>query len=397
MVLEERDYILHKALAEESKKAIAKLFSHLEKKCLSMHKKYMAVEQLYANTTDIAKLSKFSKLYKDTEASMISTFALKNRIGLLIKRYDERIAYLNERLKEAGIYNEKYDKKEYNDIIKSNEASISEESININQNADDGAVYKFVNGEVYMFKDGKLSFQDEFNQAVLLGLNATELGKIISLFPYSVSTLPVKVIVNTTLKQKVLKEIASFVIEEAKSKSMTEINKELGNLLSFKKEYTENAVDYIAGVQNLFEVQVKQNIMEQFPERSGEIYSKLKCNEKSELIPPSKINIAVFANGLASAAVKDEAEESEEVRIEKEKEEQNILEAMQLLSNLLDEDDQELEQTEEEEATAMEEQRVAEEQVRKQEEEEQAKAEELAALEELEKMLAKTFDDPDAK
>jgi hypothetical protein len=64
---------------------------------------------------------------------------------------------------------------------------------------------------------------------------------------------------------------------------MTEINKELGNLLSFKKEYTENAVDYIAGVQNLFEVQVKQNIMEQFPERSGEIYSKLKHFSNKDL------------------------------------------------------------------------------------------------------------------
>ena len=398
MVLEERDLIMHKALAEEERKAIAKLFSRLEKKCFSMYKKYVVIERLYTNTTDIAKLSKFSKLYKDTEASMISTFALKNRLGILIKRSEDRIAFFNERLKEAGIYNDKIDKKDYNDIIKNNEASVSEESININQNAEDGAVYKFINGEVYLFRDGKLNFQEEFNKAVLLKLGASELGKIISLFPDSVATLPVEVIVNTTLKQRILKEIASFVIEEAKTKSITEVNKELGNLLSFKKEFTENAVDYIAGVQNLFEVQVKQNIMEQFPERNGEIYSKLKCNEKSELIPPSKINIAVFADGIASAIVRDEAEESEELRIEKEKEEQNILEAMQLLSELLEEDEQEKDMSEEQEEEAeAEDQRIAEEQVRQQEEDEKAKAEEEAALAELEKMLAKTFDDPDTK
>lgn len=395
MVLEERDYIFHKALAEDSKKTLVKLQLKLEKKCLALYRKFKAVEDEYTKTTDIAKLSKYSKLYKATENSMISTFALKNRIEILIKRSDERIAYLNAKLKEAGIYNEKVDKKDLAEVYKSYADKVTEESVNINQNAENGCVHKLINGEVYLFRDGKLSFEDEFNQAVLLTLDAAEIGKIIELFPYSVATFPVELILNTSLKQKVLKEIASFVIEESKTKSITEVNKELGGLLSFKSEYTENAIDYIAGVQNLFEVQIKQNLLERFPEKAGEIYKKLKCNEKSELIPLSKINIAVFANGLASEAVKDEAEESEEVRISQEKEDQNILEAMQLLSELLGEQEETIEAEREQAEENEENRRIAEELLKKKKEEEQKENESDAAVAELERMLAKTSDNPD--
>ena len=397
MVLEERDLIIHKAFAEDTIKTLTKIYSKLEKKCLALYRKFKVVEEEYANTADIAKLSKYSKLYKATEESMISTFALKNRIEILIKRSNERITFLNARLKEAGIYNEKYDRKEYSEIQKAYAENISEESINLNQNAEYGSVYKLINGEVYKFRDGKLSFENEFNQATLLGLDANEIGKIIELFPYSVATFPVEIILNTSLKQKVLKEIASFVIEEAKTKSITEINKELGNLLSFKSEYTENATDYIAGVQNLFEVQIKQTMMERFPEKAGEIYKKLKCNERSELIPLSKVNMAVFANGLAGETVKDEAEESEEVRIAQEKEDQNILEAMQLLSELLGEQEEELEMAEEQEQEDEVNRKIAEAQLEKKKKEEEQEQADLEAIAELEKMLAKTIDNPTDK
>lgn len=395
MVLEDRDFIFHKALAEDSKKALVKAQSKLEKKCMALYRKFKAIEEEYTETTDIKKLSKFSKLYKVTENSMISTFALKNRIEILIKRCDERIAYLNARLKEAGIYNEKVDRKDLAEVHKSYSEQVSEESINLNQNAEDGCLYKLVNGEVYMFKDGKLDFESEFNQAVLLRLEASEIGKIIRLFPYSVATFPVELILNTSLKQKVLKEIASYVIEESKTKSITEVNKELGNLLSFKSEYTENATDYIAGVQNLFEVQVKQCLLERFPEKANEIAGKLRCNEKSELIPLSKINIAVFANGLSGEASKDESKESEEVRLAQEKEDQNILEAMQLLSELLGEQEEELaiEQEQQEENDAN--QKIAEEQLKKKQKEEQEQQEADAAVAELERMLGKSAPDSD--
>ncbi len=393
MVLEDRDYIFHKALAEDSKRALIKVQIKIEKKCLSLYRKFKTVEEEYSQTTDIKKLSRYSKLFKSLETSMISTFALKNRIELLIKRADERIAYLNARLKEAGIYNEKVDRKDLLEVHKAYLDSVSEESVNINQNADDGAVYKLINGEVYIFKDGKLSFEDEFNQAVLLTLDAAEIGKIIKLFPYSVSSFPVELILNTSLKQKVLKEIASFVIEETKTKSITEVNKELGNLLSFKSEYTENAIDYIAGVQNLFEVQIKQSLLEKFPEKASEINKKLKCNEKSELIPVSKINIAVFANGLAGENLKDEAEESEEVRLAQEKEDQNILEAMQLLSDLLGE--QEEESKVEKEAESEINQNIAEEQLLKKKEEQEKQESEDALAAEIERIYAKTTNDLD--
>ena len=395
MVLEDRDFIFHKALAEDSKKVLIKAHSKLEKKCLALYRKFKAIEEEYTETTDIKKLSKFSRLYKVTENSMISIFALKNRIEILIKRCDERIAYLNAKLKEAGIYNEKVDRKDLSEVHKSYSEQVSEESINLNQNAEDGCLYKLINGEVYMFKDGKLSFENEFNQAVLLLLDSSEIGKIIRLFPYSVETVPVELILNTSLKQKILKEIASYVIEESKTKSITEINKDLGNLLSFKSEYTENATDYIAGVQNLFEVQVKQCLLERFPEKANEIAGKLRCNEKSELIPLSKINIAVFANGLSGEVSKDESKESEEVRLAQEKEDQNILEAMQLLSELLGEQEEKLEIEQEQQEENETNQKIAEEQLKKKQKEEQEQQEADAAVAELERMLGKSAPDSD--
>ncbi len=386
MVLEERDLILHKALAETSKKALAKLLVGLEKKCLGLLRKFEAIESEYSNSNNIGSISRLSKLYKEKENSMISTFALKNRVQILINRNEARIAYIDAKLKDAGIYNEKFDKKEFSEIQKTYFSEISEISVNINLNAKGSEVYKLVNGEIYLFREGRLSFEDEFNQAVLLSLDSSELAKIVQLFPYSVATIPVELLINTTLKQRLLKEIASYVIEESKTKTIGEINRELGSLLSFKQQYTENAVDYIAGVQNMFDVQVKQEIAERYPGKLSQIFSKLKCNDKSELIPDSKIT-GILANGLAGEVIKDENQESEELRIEKEKEDQNILEAMQLLSDLLAEQEETLDDELQAERREDEQKKNQEILNRKKEEEDEQKLKE----DELEKLLSSSL------
>lgn len=391
MVLEEKDLIVHKALIEDMKSSLLKIHSKVEKKCMILYGKFDLLGNKYAKTSDVRKISTFEKLYKTTEESMISVFALKNRIQVLIQRCEDRLAFINGKLKESGIYNDKIDKKEMLEIQKKYVDYISIESLNLNQNAKDGSIYKLINGEIYKFMYGKLSFEDEFNQRVLLGLESAEIGKIIELFPYSVSTIPVDFMLNTAIKRKILKEITGYVVEESKTKSIKDINKNLGSLLSFKSEYTENAVDYIAGVQNLYDVQIKQVLMENLPEKSEEINEKLKCNEKSELIPPSKINIAVLANGVAGEIAKDETEESEDYRIDKEKEERSILEAMKFLSELFGESESEEEKQEEivEQKAESEEEQAR---IKMNEEQEKEKAE-AEAMAELERMLAKTPSD----
>ena len=72
------------------------------------------------------------------------------------------------------------------------------------------------------------------------------------------------------------------------------------------------------------------------PEKEDELMGKLKCNEKSELIPESK-RIAILGAGL-SGEISSEAEESEDMRIAREKEEQQAQAAGAMVNRMFEEE-----------------------------------------------------------
>ena len=158
------------------------------------------------------------------------------------------------------------------------------------------------------------------------------MSKVIKDYPASMSTVSIETLVDTTIKRRVLKAISTYVVDEAKKRDIKDINKSLGNLLEFKTQITTSPEAYMAGVVNMFNVQIKALLINQNPELAGEFKSKLKCNERSELIPASK-RVAVLSSGVSGEiAAKDE--ESEEMRKEREKEAQDAALNMSILEEL---------------------------------------------------------------
>ena len=321
--------------------------------------------------------------------------ALKNRVELLLNRNKGRIDYFDGRLKLAGIYNEnQYDKKNVAKMESAEKGNISEYSLGLNSAINGHEKLRYVLGELLLFVDGKLDFSLDFNRKLLKTMSLETLTKIIEAFPSAAATVPEIMLLDVRVKQNLLKAIASYVSDGVKSKSIKTINKELGGLLSFKTEITKNTTDYIAGVQNLFDVLSKHKLIAKHPELKEEVQSKLKCNEKSELLPQSKV-IAVLAEGLAGAVEKTEEQESEEIRIKKEKEQQQanedflFMDLMDALEEVSMEFDQE--EAEQEKAVELEEKQAQEEQVKMQRELEEKKQEEKELEEELQQMMAKAY------
>lgn len=321
--MEERDYILHKALALKAKNEICNSLVKIDKVCENYAEKIGLINKNLADALTVSDIAKFSKELKQKQDGFVSFLAVRNRAYMLLDRNEERIAYLSKILTDSGIYQETYDKKQFNEIVNSKN-DISSELINLNCRAEGEIVYRYIDSYVFAFKGNLLDLNYDFNQRIFLNLDSSMICKIFKMYPNFVSTIPVSLWLNIGFKQMILKEMTGYVVEELKTKSISEINKSLGSLLSFKTEITSDAESYIAGVQNMIDVQTKDFLIKKYPDKEAEIRDKLKCNEKSELIPRSK-RVSVFANGLAGDEKKDELQESEDVRIKKEMQEQQAL------------------------------------------------------------------------
>ncbi len=317
---EDEEYFLLKALSNQVITGATPALDRVKRLCETMIVEIEAVDknlEAAVSGLDINKLSKFSKEKRD---ELIRLLAVKNRIDVLLKRNRERIAYIDNILQNAGIYNEQFNHKKIAEVEKQESENISEDTLNLNVFEKENTIFEstFFDGEILQIKDGKLDFSNETNAAVLMNASEDLLSKIIRVYPESIVTIPVEAILSTITKKRVLKTIATYVIDESKKKDIRQINRELGSLLEFKTEITSTPEDYVAGVTNMFNSMIKAHLIANNPEKASQIKEKLKCNEKSELIPAAK-RVAIMAAGL-SGNINPEKEESEEERIAREKE-----------------------------------------------------------------------------
>lgn len=320
---EDEEYFLLKALSSQIVSGLSAALEKVTKQCENLIILIEDIDKKLEAAETGFEINQFSKSSLEKRDELIRLLAIKNRIERIIQRNQERQNYINKIIKDAGIYNEAFDKKKIAVIEKQESNSISAETLNLNMIDENNNPlnFEFLEGEILKIQNGKVDFADETNRAVLLQENDEFILSVIKIHPECVSTIPVDLLVNTTLKKNVLKALATYVVDETKKKDIKQVNKKLGNLLEFKTEITATAEDYIAGVTNMFNVQIKQFLMENAgPEKKVQIEGKLKCNEKSELIPESK-RIAVLAGGVAGE-ISSEKEESEEERIAREKESQ---------------------------------------------------------------------------
>lgn len=316
---DDNEYFLFKALSQNVISDVSPALEKVSKQSSKWADEIDAVEKKLEEAESGVEINELSKLSNEKRKGLIRLLAIKNRMDTLLKKNQERVAYINNILKNAGIYNEAFDRKIIAEIEKQEAENISSESLNLNPLKADGIEYQdvFFQGAVLRLKNGKLDFSVPENSSILQIANDEFVSAMITSFPDSVATISVETLANTAVKKRVLKALATFVVDEAKKKDIKQINKTLGNLLEFKTQITTKPEDYVAGVSNMFNVQVKTYLMQIKPAQKAQINDKLKCNEKSELIPESK-RIAVLAAGVAGD-IAPENEESEEERIAREK------------------------------------------------------------------------------
>lgn len=393
---DDEEYFLLKALANGVVEGVIPALERLTKLCEKLVIEIEEIDKKLENAESGSEINEFSKFSQTKREELIKILAIKNRLDLLVSRNKSRVKYIDEILKNAGVYNEAFDRKKISEIEKQEAKNISAANLNLNMVEDEKEVEsKFFEGEIIVLQDGELDFSLPENEKILISADDEFMSKLIKSYPSSMSTIGVRLLVNTTVKKRVLKTIATYVIDETKKKDIKQVNKELGNLLEFKTEITKTAEDYVAGVSNMFNVQVKKFMLENNPEKAAQINEKLKCNDKSELIPESK-RIAMLAAGIMGDIL-PEAEESEEMRIarEKEMEQKNAI-------NQINNGAAEQEAAEEvqmlEEVERIEEQMKLEEQereiIKKQKKQEEQELEEQQAEEEMQRAFTRNkYDD----
>lgn len=394
---DDEEYFLLKNLSNSVVNGISPALERLSKQCEKLIQEVEIADKNLEQAESGAEINEYSKISESKRKELIRLLAIKNRLAMLVQRNKARVRYIENILKNAGIYNEAFDKKKISEIERQEMENISEDTLNLNivEQTGEEIENKFFEGEIITLKNDKLDFSLPENKAILTGTDDDYMSKIVKTYPDSVATIPVDMLANTTIKKRVLKAIATYVIDEIRKKDIKQVNKELGNLLEFKTEITATAEDYIAGVTNMFNVQIKAYLLEGSPEQADEIKNKLKCNEKSELIPESK-RIAVLAGGVAGE-IMPEAEESEEMRIAREKEMQEQSSIKSSIQNANAQTEQEaeeldlLEQLDKIEIMVKEEKER--ENIEKQEEQEKL-AEEERELEEMQMSMSKNkYDD----
>ncbi len=317
---EDEEYFLLKSLSNQVVAGVEPALERTKKVCESMILEIEAVDKSLEEAVSGFDINKFSKMSQDKRNELIRLLAVKNRIDVLLKRNKERVAYIDNILSNAGIYNQDFNRKKIAEVEKDETPNISEDTLNLNIFEEENTAFEstFFDGEILELKDGKLDFSNENNMSVLMSASEDLLAKIVRVYPASMATVPVQAVLNTGVKKRVLRTIATYVVDESKKKDIRQVNKDLGSLLEFKTEITKTPEDYIAGVTNMFNSMIKAHLLETNPEKTEQINSKLKCNEKSELIPAAK-RVAIMAAGLGGD-ITPEKEESEEERIAREKE-----------------------------------------------------------------------------
>lgn len=341
MVIQDEDYVLYKNLASF---IIKKCEIVLEKINARVLPKIMEFEKLKAKFLGSGNYEQFgenSKRFYALREKIISELAVQDRVQVILNRNKQRLEQFNLKLENMGIYNQNVDKKAFSKAIANEAGKITTEGLNLNAYSDDGVIYKFFAGEVLAFKNDELDFSIEENEFVLANATPEFIHEAVFAFPYSVATISANCLMSPIIKNNVMKECVLYVSEKLKTQTISKSNQELGGLLANAGQIGDIS-EYAEALKNYFNVVVKQNIKKNAPELSDEADKYLRCNETSEFLPASKRR-AVLANGLAGDIPKTEAEESEEVRKEQEKEAKEQISREELLSLMLaDEDDLEL-------------------------------------------------------
>ena len=277
------EYVALKALSEKVINGVSPAILKVTKDGEKLAEEITEIETKLAGATQIKDIAKLSKISEDKREELLHILAIKNRLDELTNRNKTRIEYSNQILKQQGIYEEDVDKKKLMGYEDKGLEDVSEKTLNLNKTLS-SPVPKYVLGKLLYFRGKALDFSLPENRDIMISASSDFIRDILSMYPSSISTISGEELAHSKLKNQLLKELTYYVGENLRHKSIMKINEELGELLSFKTEICAGLDDYIAGVENSFNVAVKRYFRERFPDRIEEINEKLKCNEDSLLL-----------------------------------------------------------------------------------------------------------------
>ncbi len=340
-LIQDSDYILFNAMAENVICGLAKPLKRLNEQCEILSIKYAKLRAKFLESGTYDELGESSKQLRELEQNLIKMLAVQDRLEKIVQRNKKRQELFKSRFETVGIYNLQADKKEISKLVSKEVDNITEDALNLNAKGGENLSYKFFGGEILVFKDGKLDLSLVENENVLRNASSSFFHELVDTFPYAVGTIPDEAYLSSKIKTNVLKESVLYVASKMKTQSIAESNRQLGGLLANSSEIG-SIETFARELKNYLNVLVKQSFRANAPDLITEINQTLKCNEASEFLPRSK-RVAVLANGIALDAPKTEAEESEEVRKEQEEAAKEQITREDLLNLLLADEEEDLE------------------------------------------------------
>lgn len=233
--------------------------------------------QLSENETEINKcFSNSSNLREE----LLTILKRKETILKLLDRQQDRLDKISFEidLNDIGEIN-KINYKVFSEI----HAELSIENLGLSEQENQLKNFK---GQLLKIKNTEIDLADLNNIEIIKNLGYDELSELIYHYPNLVNQISAKMLFNSKFRINFLKAIACYVFEELKTKTVSDVNSNLGNLLNFDYEIVNNFTDYMNGIINLFKVKIKSYLISINKEQSAEISKKLDCDETSKLLPP---------------------------------------------------------------------------------------------------------------
>ena len=281
------------AEAEEISKnfAISKMveanFSNLKQKLdkqnMVVAKKILELEQRVETTEVEAEINELSAESSNCRKELLRNLVRASKVSEVIERNKARQAYMQTEAKIEG-----YDlglnvpsKKEIEQIVNGENYDVSLDNLGLGATS-----VKFLNykGNIFYLSDGKIDCTGPDNLYQLKMLTADDIEKIIAKYPEIITSISGEALLDSDLRVKLLKAIASYSFGELRNSSVEELNKKLGEPITLKRKYISSFESYISGIKNLFQVKVKKYLLNKNPDAAQEI-EKLPCNEHSPLLP----------------------------------------------------------------------------------------------------------------
>ena len=280
----ENDLKLHKALAQMFIDGLKKPNVSLEKELLKQLERLNFIKMKIAECDTFDKINEYSKEYEEFKGVFVKNLAIKSMIDSLIQKNQERVDYIDNKLKKQGVYIIKPEKKEMKimlDKIKKSEMSSDEIFTNVEIN---DSFVLLVEGIMFFIKRNKIDFSDNFNDELLKKQTDFAISKALKINPESISTIKIEQLIDVSIKQKLLKHLSFFIADKQGTLSFEKINNLLGKPLNFNLKTPSSIREFVSELQNMYNVKIVSWLKENNPELEEDINNYLSVNEDSEYL-----------------------------------------------------------------------------------------------------------------